>query len=170
MLNTHPSKRTTKFYNMHAPYKESKINNANNIRQMEFTVNTLRMCTLIYRMNVPKYIMQIYTVVSRNYSEILRVNSTEFAGQQSSIKNSKRIPWPESASELYRPSNRRLSAKLVLTFADRGVSYSQRGGSLRPESPFSRPEPLLFLPSSSSIVLTRPSGPRSSFTTSLKIW
>jgi hypothetical protein len=28
-------------------------------------------------------------------------------------------PWPESASELYRPSDRRLSAKLVPTFADR---------------------------------------------------
>jgi hypothetical protein len=30
--------------------------------------------------------------------------------------------WPESASELYRPSDRRLSTKLVPTFADRGVS------------------------------------------------
>jgi hypothetical protein len=29
-------------------------------------------------------------------------------------------PWPESASELYRPSERRLSEKLVPTFADRG--------------------------------------------------
>jgi hypothetical protein len=29
-------------------------------------------------------------------------------------------PWPESANELYRPSDRRLSAKLVPTFADRG--------------------------------------------------
>jgi hypothetical protein len=28
--------------------------------------------------------------------------------------------WPESASELYRPSDRRLSAKLVPTFSDRG--------------------------------------------------
>jgi hypothetical protein len=28
--------------------------------------------------------------------------------------------WPESASELYWPSNRRLSTKLVPTFADRG--------------------------------------------------
>jgi hypothetical protein len=28
--------------------------------------------------------------------------------------------WPESASELYRPSDRRLLAKLVSTFADRG--------------------------------------------------
>jgi hypothetical protein len=29
-------------------------------------------------------------------------------------------PWPESVSELYPPSDRRLSAKLVPTFADRG--------------------------------------------------
>jgi hypothetical protein len=29
-------------------------------------------------------------------------------------------PWLESASELYRPSDRRMSAKLVPTFADRG--------------------------------------------------
>jgi hypothetical protein len=27
--------------------------------------------------------------------------------------------WPESASELYRPSDHRLAAKLVPTFADR---------------------------------------------------
>jgi CBS-domain-containing membrane protein len=31
-----------------------------------------------------------------------------------------KTPWPESASELYQPSDRRLSAKLVPTFADRG--------------------------------------------------
>jgi hypothetical protein len=29
-------------------------------------------------------------------------------------------PWSESASELYRPSDRRLFSKLVPTFADRG--------------------------------------------------
>jgi hypothetical protein len=40
-----------------------------------------------------------------------------------------KTPWPESRSELYRPSYRRVSAKLVPTFADRGVSRSQRGGS-----------------------------------------
>jgi hypothetical protein len=33
-------------------------------------------------------------------------------------------PWPESASELYRPRDRRLSAKLVPTFADRGCHVS----------------------------------------------
>jgi hypothetical protein len=31
-----------------------------------------------------------------------------------------KTPWPESASELYRPSDRRLLAKLVSTFVNRG--------------------------------------------------
>jgi hypothetical protein len=30
--------------------------------------------------------------------------------------NNKKTPWPESASELYLPSDRRLLAKLVPTF------------------------------------------------------
>jgi hypothetical protein len=34
--------------------------------------------------------------------------------------------WPESASELYRPSDRHLSAKLVPIFADRGVPQGIR--------------------------------------------
>jgi hypothetical protein len=34
--------------------------------------------------------------------------------------SSKKIPWSESASELYRPSDRRLSAKRLPTFADIG--------------------------------------------------
>jgi hypothetical protein len=42
-------------------------------------------------------------------------------------QNKKQTPWPQSASELYQPSNRRLSAKLVRTFADRGLSRSQGG-------------------------------------------
>jgi hypothetical protein len=31
----------------------------------------------------------------------------------------KQIPWPESVSELYRPSDRRLSAELMPAFPDR---------------------------------------------------
>jgi hypothetical protein len=31
-----------------------------------------------------------------------------------------KTPWPESVRELYRPNDRRLSAKLVQAFADRG--------------------------------------------------
>jgi hypothetical protein len=41
----------------------------------------------------------------------------------------KQTPWPESASELYLPSDRSLSAKLVPSFADRGESRSQRDWS-----------------------------------------
>jgi hypothetical protein len=40
------------------------------------------------------------------------------------VKKTK-TPWPQSASELYRLSDRRLSAKLVPTFADRGVLRGQ---------------------------------------------
>jgi hypothetical protein len=76
----------------------------------------------------------------------------------------------ESASELYRPSDRHLSAKLVPTIADRRVSRSQRGWFPTAVSRSSRPETLLFLSSSSSIVLTRLSGPRSRSTTCQKIW
>jgi hypothetical protein len=44
-----------------------------------------------------------------------------------------KIPWPESVSELYRPSDRRLLAKLVPTFADRGcqvVSMTDPNGRI----------------------------------------
>jgi hypothetical protein len=34
-------------------------------------------------------------------------------------KTKKQTPWPQSASQLYQPSDRRLSAKLVPTFVDR---------------------------------------------------
>jgi hypothetical protein len=36
------------------------------------------------------------------------------------IKTKKQTPWRESASELYRPSDHRLLAKLVSAFADKG--------------------------------------------------
>jgi hypothetical protein len=54
-----------------------------------------------------------------------------------------------------------LVGEVSADFWDRGVSRSQRGGSLRSYSRFYRQEPLLFLSSSSSVVLTRLSGPRS---------
>jgi hypothetical protein len=47
------------------------------------------------------------------------------------------------------------------------MSRGQRDGSLRPYSQFSGPEPLPFLPSSSSVVLTRLSGLRSSVSENL---
>jgi hypothetical protein len=56
----------------------------------------------------------------------------------------KQTPWSESASELYRPSDRRLSAKWLPTFAARGCHVVSVTGSLRPYSRFSRQDPLLF--------------------------
>jgi hypothetical protein len=79
------------------------------------------------------------------------------------------IPLPKSTSELYRQSDRRLSPKLMPTFEEM-LPHDQRDGSLRPHSRFSRPEPLLFLSSSSFIILTSLSGPRSRPTTFQKIW
>jgi hypothetical protein len=37
---------------------------------------------------------------------------------EASIKKKKETPWPGSTSELYRPSDRRFSAKLVQAFAE----------------------------------------------------
>jgi hypothetical protein len=48
--------------------------------------------------------------------------STYFAVIYSN-NNKKRTPWPESASKVYGPSDRRLSAKLVPTFADFQTHY-----------------------------------------------
>jgi hypothetical protein len=61
-----------------------------------------------------------------------------------------------------------VDTKLVPTFTDRGVSRGQHGGSLLPYYLFSGPEPQLFVPNSSLIVLTRLSGPRSRPTTQKK--
>jgi hypothetical protein len=40
-------------------------------------------------------------------------------GSGNTIRHNQKNPWSESARELYRPNDRRLSAKLVSTFADR---------------------------------------------------
>jgi hypothetical protein len=77
----------------------------------------------------------------------------------SSYKVQTLTPYSKPASELYRPSDLRLSTKLVPTFADRRCHVVSVTDSLRPYSRISRPEPLRFLLSSSSIVLTRLSGP-----------
>jgi hypothetical protein len=69
--------------------------------------------------------------------------------------------WPWSASE---PC---LLGKLVANFCGQRMLRGQRD---RPYSWFSRPELLLFLSSSSSVALTRLSGPCSRPITSQRIW
>jgi hypothetical protein len=55
-------------------------------------------------------------------------------------------------------------------FCGKRVSHGQHNGSSRPYSRLSRAEPLLFLPSSSSVVFTRLNGPCCTPTTTQKIW
>jgi hypothetical protein len=106
--------------------------------------------------------------------EIMRVAGDRFeptaCGLFNPLSNGKKTQWTKSASKLYRPTDRRLLAKLVPTFADRRSHVVSVTDPIRPYSRISRQEPLLFLPSSSSIVLTTLSGPRSRPTTSQKIW
>jgi hypothetical protein len=67
-----------------------------------------------------------------SYRVVRLIGMCAYAGLydfSSNIKQQKQTPWLESARELYRPSDRRLSTKLVPTFADRGVSRSQSDGS-----------------------------------------
>jgi hypothetical protein len=56
----------------------------------------------------------------------------------------------ESASELYRSSDRRRSAKLVPTLADRGCHVVSATSPSDRDFDFLDLEPLLFLPNSSS--------------------
>jgi hypothetical protein len=72
--------------------------------------------------------------------------------------------------QLYRLSDRRLSAKLVPTFADESVTWSVQRIPTAVNLSFLDPEPLLFRSSSSSVVLTRLSGPRLSSIIIILIW
>jgi hypothetical protein len=88
---------------------------------------------------------------SRARSELLKLNSVAWV-RETTI-STERQPFVDEVST---------------NFCRLRISRDQRGGYLLPYSRFSRPEPLSFLPSSSSIVLTRLSGPRSRHTTSQK--
>jgi hypothetical protein len=61
-----------------------------------------------------------------------------------------------------------LGDEFSANFCGKNVSRGHHDGSPRPYSLLSRPKPLLFLPSSSSIILTRLSGSRSRPTNSQK--
>jgi hypothetical protein len=51
---------------------------------------------------------------------LLLLVSLQFLPRYLQQQTNKQTPWSESTSELYQPSDRRLPAKLVPTFADRG--------------------------------------------------
>jgi hypothetical protein len=87
-----------------------------------------------------------------------------------SCKKLNYTPWPQSASELYRPSDRSLSAKLVTIFADRGwhvVKATDPYGRILGFLDRSR---YFFFQLTPQMYSTRLSGSRTQPTTSQKIW
>jgi hypothetical protein len=70
-------------------------------------------------------------------------------------QNEKQTPWLKLASELHRPSGRRLLARLVPPFADRGCCVVSTKDSYDHIHGFLDRSYHLFFPSSSSITLTR---------------
>jgi hypothetical protein len=81
-----------------------------------------------------------------------------------------KTPWPKFTSKRYRPSDRRLSTKLVPTFTDIECHMVNVADPYGRNLGFLDRSRYFFLLSSSSIVLTRLSGPRSRPTTFKKIW
>jgi hypothetical protein len=59
-------------------------------------------------------------------------------------QTNKQTPWSDSASELYRLSDRRFSAKWLPTFADKGCHVVSGADRYGPYSRVSRQEPLHF--------------------------
>jgi hypothetical protein len=89
-------------------------------------------CPPFYQHYLSSYIMLCFTVILSclgNLSDPNYFNVIAVLNAQRQQPKTKQTPWPESTSELYRPSGRRLPAKLAPTFTDREVSRSQRGES-----------------------------------------
>jgi hypothetical protein len=69
--------------------------------------------------NVPVLWSETSGMTSSQLSAIRRESGGTLQTVSMSQKQ-KQTPWSESASELYRPSDRRISAKWLPTFADKG--------------------------------------------------
>jgi hypothetical protein len=100
----------------------------------------------------------------------LTLEAATFFRKQNKLNKLNSTPWPlvrERTIQTERPPHVGEVSANVCRYR---VSRGQRGGSPRPYYRFSIPEPLLFLPRTYSIILTRLCGPRSGPTTSQKIW
>jgi hypothetical protein len=73
---------------------------------------------------------KVVNVASRPPFTPRKINATHFCYRLSRLQGHiaagriKKTPWSETASELFRPSESRMSAKLVPTFAVRGGTWS----------------------------------------------
>jgi hypothetical protein len=101
--------------------------------------------------------------ISKKCPMLWGAESRQFLKKESILWNEK---LKTKLRGLYRPSYRALFGEVSANFCGQSLLRGRRDESLRLYSRISRPEPLLFLPSSSSVVLTRLSEPRSRATTS----
>jgi hypothetical protein len=107
--------------NPHTAVKVTGLRDFSNTKQANSVVNYTDRATAACR---PTIIGQVQRGVTRS-----RVNphtAVKVTGLPD-LSHTKQTPWPESASELYRPSDRSVSAKLLSTFADRGSLESNPG-------------------------------------------
>jgi hypothetical protein len=100
------------------------------------------------------------------YDKILLSYSFHYESKQTFLRNinyrgrkEKKTLWLESASKLYRPSDRRLSAKLVPTFVDRGCHVVSAADPYGRNLDFLDQSHYFFFSSNSSVVLMKLSGP-----------
>jgi hypothetical protein len=75
---------------------------------------------LVEKRMYPAAVWQMLRTTYLEYFEISAVYRVNWATLRAHCDTKKRTPWFQSANELYRPSDCRLSAKLVSTLADRG--------------------------------------------------
>jgi hypothetical protein len=116
--------------------------------------------------SIPPHTVSLRAISLLSYTHFLCLHSSLFpSGLKAKLRSL------SSTSELYRLRDSCLSVKLVPIFLR--IEECRIDSATDPYCRIlglSRLQQLLFLPSSSSIVLTRLSGPRSRPTTSQKIW
>jgi hypothetical protein len=124
---------------------------------------------------VQRRILSVCATIGRSSPSFIRVADRPAAIFCNGQRNSEVFCYKKNSVVLVRkrtirPSDRSLPAKLVPTLADRGCRVVSATDPHGRNLGFFDPEPLLFHSSSSSIILTRLSGPRSRPTSSQKIW
>jgi hypothetical protein len=86
------------------------------------------------------------------------------------VKTKRKTPWPQSASELYRPRKCRLLAKLVPTFANKGCCVVSATDSCGRILGFLDRSRYFLFQVAPPVIFTRLSGPRCRPIISQKLW
>jgi hypothetical protein len=108
------------------PQLSSVVMNRSNLQSREAAILKVRHffyfalhVTDLSELQIRKYSLRVNIRTHKTYT--CKVNTfLACSSHHISFPLKKKTPWSESANELYRPSDRRLSAKWLPTFVDRG--------------------------------------------------